>query len=295
MPIIRFVFYPVVLALAIAAASLSLDASRINRLASAQLGVDQSTEIAWKSLLENLSFSMYSGASDIKADAEALFREANRRESLARGYSFVLLAVSMLMLGVGEALRRRGYLTLEVIVADLIAIAMICLGVGLVAPILILKAYTTVPVVGEVILKFEVKSILTTIGALAKAGNYFIALLVAAFSVVTPLVKLVVAVAVLQHRWSAWHTSGLKFIKTIGKWSMADVFVVAVLVAYFAAGADEFSEAHLGIGLYFFAGYCLLSMLVTHLLMLPVDSRAAAHGATRLPEGGSEIPERSGE
>jgi hypothetical protein len=52
---------------------------------------------------------------------------------------------------------------------------------------------------------------------------------------------------------------------------MADVFVVAVLVAYFAASDDEFSEAQVGLGLYYFAAYCLLSQYATHKLVTAVD------------------------
>ena len=48
---------------------------------------------------------------------------------------------------------------------------------------------------------------------------------------------------------------------------LARVLVVAVLVAYFAASGDEFSEAKVGLGLYFFAAYCLLSQYATHTLM----------------------------
>ena len=83
----------------------------------------------------------------------------------------------------------------------------------------------------------------------------------------TPLIKIVIAIAVVQRRWPSWHNHGLEFTKAIGKWSMADVFVVAVLVAYFSASGDEFSEAKIGLGLYYFAAYCLLSQYATQTLM----------------------------
>ena len=53
---------------------------------------------------------------------------------------------------------------------------------------------------------------------------------------------------------------------------MADVFVVAILVAYFAVSGDEFSEAKVEVGLYFFATYCLASLLSTHLLVRSLDA-----------------------
>jgi uncharacterized paraquat-inducible protein A len=58
----------------------------------------------------------------------------------------------------------------------------------------------------------------------------------------------------------------------IAKWSMADVFVVAVLIAYLAAEATQTPpgeasavplmafDATFGPGFYWFAGYCLFSL-----------------------------------
>lgn len=41
---------------------------------------------------------------------------------------------------------------------------------------------------------------------------------------------------------------------------MADVFVIAVLLAFFAMGGHEFTDAWVGPGVDFFAAYCILSM-----------------------------------
>ncbi len=64
-----------------------------------------------------------------------------------------------------------------------------------------------------------------------------------------------------------------KISALISKWSMADVFVIGVFVAYLAANAVEKEgglltfEAQLGSGFYYFLGYCLLSILATQLLL----------------------------
>ena len=52
----------------------------------------------------------------------------------------------------------------------------------------------------------------------------------------------------------------MRLVHAIGKWSMADVFVVAVLLAMLALGRDPATRAATGPGLYFFAGYCLLAL-----------------------------------
>lgn len=277
MQLIRIIFYPTAFALAFAVVVFALDAARLNRIGSEQLAIERSSEIAWKSVLERLSFSLYTGASALRESVVSVFAEADRRNRLAWRFAAGLLCLSAMFIMVTWRMNRRNPRR-RPFVADLIAIALIFLAVGLVAPILSLKAYTTLPVVGEVILKFEVKSVMTTIGTLASSQNLPVAVLVAAFSVVTPVAKLLIAVCVLQRRWPQWHHRGLAFMHAVGKWSMADVFVVAVLVAYFAASGDEFSEAHLGVGLYFFAAYCLLSQCATQLLVrtFAADIPAAA-------------------
>jgi uncharacterized paraquat-inducible protein A len=70
----------------------------------------------------------------------------------------------------------------------------------------------------------------------------------------------------------------LLFVEAIAKWSMADVFVVAILIAYLAAQASttpttgpEATPALLaftaafGAGFYWFAAYCLFSLATQQL------------------------------
>lgn len=268
----RLAYYPIALVLATMVVFCALDASRLSRIATLHRDIAGSTEFAWKSLLETLSFSLYSGATDSNRKLTTLFDEAARRQVFAARSALIFLIVTMTFLIVQLWRRRRdGQISMVALTADLLAIGVMCLAVGLLAPVMTLKAYTNLPLLGEVVLKVEYKSVITTIGSLARANNYFVALVVAAFSVVTPVIKLVVAIAVVQRRWPRWHIRGLNFIKVIGKWSMADVFVVAVLVAFFAASGDQFSEATIGLGLYFFAAYCLLSQYATQLLTHAYD------------------------
>ncbi len=59
----------------------------------------------------------------------------------------------------------------------------------------------------------------------------------------------------------------LHIIRFIGKWSMTDVFVVAILLAFFSTESKSFTDASVGPGLYFFAGYGLLSLLGGQVLL----------------------------
>ena len=261
---LRLIYYPTAIILAVIVLTSSLDELRLIRIASAQQNFEHVTEIAWKSIWEKLSFSLYSGASKAKSDIEDLYVEASKHARVADrcALAFFILSISFLALRSWLARGRGGHLNLSV-TADLLGVSMICLAVGLSAPIFSLKAYTALPMLGEVVLKFEAKSVLTTVLSLLRSGSLFIAILVATFSIITPMIKILVAIIVVQHRWPVLHRSAVEFIKAIGKWSMADVFVVAIFVAYFAASGDEFSDANLGIGLYFFTTYCLLSLIAT--------------------------------
>ncbi len=59
------------------------------------------------------------------------------------------------------------------------------------------------------------------------------------------------------------------FVKAVGKWSMADVFVVALLLTFLSLSGDGLTDARLGTGFYFFAGYVLLSLLAAQLMVTP--------------------------
>ena len=60
-------------------------------------------------------------------------------------------------------------------------------------------------------------------------------------------------------------------IEHIGKWSMADVFIVAILVVFFSTKQDIHTSIKIEVGLYFFISYVLLSMLGSTLLTQSKD------------------------
>jgi len=57
-----------------------------------------------------------------------------------------------------------------------------------------------------------------------------------------------------------------KFVAIISKWSMADVFVVGVLLATLATTSEDAIEAHLHEGFYYFAAYCIISILAAQIM-----------------------------
>ncbi len=119
----------------------------------------------------------------------------------------------------------------------------------------------------------QTRSIVGSVRHLYSVGSNTAATLILFFSIVVPFTKsLVVSWAVLQSN-AQRRARALFFVETIAKWSMADVFAVAVMIAYLAAQATQSASgtaivvftASFGAGFYWFAAYCLSSLAVQQL------------------------------
>ncbi|MBX2869613.1 MAG: paraquat-inducible protein A [Acidiferrobacterales bacterium] len=127
-------------------------------------------------------------------------------------------------------------------------------------------------VTGELEVYQKTRSIIGTIRELHSNGYTIVAALIGLFSVVVPAVKgLMLLFSFFKIPQSI--SSRLKALSSMmSKWSMADVFVIGVFVAFLAANAIKREggilsfEAILGSGFYFFLGYCLLSILSSQIL-----------------------------
>src|SRR5262245_22623083 len=127
--------------------------------------------------------------------------------------------------------------------------------------------------VGEVEVYQQTRSILGSVRRLYQVGSPIPATLILLFSVIVPLLKAALVT------WAFFLANGsarlrtLGFVAAIAKWSMADVFVVALFIAYLAAQASAAPtsgpnagpaliafSAHFGPGFYWFAAYCLFSL-----------------------------------
>ena len=138
---------------------------------------------------------------------------------------------------------------------------------------------------GELEVFNKSRSITGPVEELYRSGNPLVAFLIALFSIVSPAIKLTLLLYSLLLARSGTPRLIDKFEKAIGKWSMADVFVIAIMVAYLAAVASKdmeelFSlEAEFASGFYYFLGYCLLSLLASQLLAVR-NTQAPATAST---------------
>lgn len=116
----------------------------------------------------------------------------------------------------------------------------------------------------------QTRSIVGSVQHLYSVGSNTAATLILVFSIIVPLTKsLIVSWAVVQSNPQRKRRA-LFFVEAIAKWSMADVFAIAVIIAYLAAQASASAggtavvqfEALFGAGFYWFAGYCVSSLAV---------------------------------
>ena len=109
-------------------------------------------------------------------------------------------------------------------------------------------------------------SLFSGIFHLLSEGEPVLFALVFLFSILLPVYKMYVLLRLINHtamedRLRRRYTSMLMLL---GKWSMLDVFVVAVLIMTIKLGAVASVEVHGG--LYLFSAGVLASMLLTHLV-----------------------------
>lgn len=147
----------------------------------------------------------------------------------------------------------RGRLALSGVVLSLILLA-----IGALAPLM-----TTT----KLFIFSNTISLATGIQQLFQQGHWLLGLIVFGFSLVFPIFKAGMLVVLWQTETSdiRGFQRRLHWLAATGKWSMLDVFVVALLLVSVKLGALASVEVHYG--LYAFAASVLLSMLVTSLTL----------------------------
>ncbi len=138
----------------------------------------------------------------------------------------------------------------------------------------------------EVTVFEQTRSILGTVRELWNSSDHLVSFLILLFSIIVPVAKACALLISLRVERPDLRNRLTKVVDVIGKWSMADVFVVAVFLAFLATrdqaqttalsvpfflqqidvGMETRLTSTLGSGFYCFLGYCILSILWTQLL-----------------------------
>jgi len=138
----------------------------------------------------------------------------------------------------------------------LAVISLVLLVLGVITPIMTVRKFFFLD---------ETVTLASMIVQLFSGGMGMLGMTVALFSVALPATKLAIIAAAASSSLLHGRRAALaRFAAAIGKWSMADVFVVALsIVAIKATGmADVFDLP----GIYFFGGSVIMSMLASTVL-----------------------------
>jgi paraquat-inducible protein A len=201
---------------------------------------------------------------ELKSALESVRHEA----CIAAWWSWFLLSAS-LTYAVAVIAIERSFHTRAVFFA-LTSISLTCFVIGILAPAMVVWTAPTIPMqTGDLsfVLQHQVRGIAAIIWDLLKAGHWIIGGFLLLFSIITPLTKASLTYFVTLSRSKELNYRIGQLLHSIGKWSMADVFVAGIILALYALKYQEATRSIPCLGLYYFIGYCLFSLTTTELLV----------------------------
>jgi uncharacterized paraquat-inducible protein A len=148
----------------------------------------------------------------------------------------------------------------------LIIVSLVLLYFGLILPVFTLRVSITLPLVGETVLHNQTQSVLESVEFLWNNNNRLVGFLILFFSVMVPVTKAVLLLMVMFYQQISRRVPIYRFVALISKWSMADVFVVGVLIAFLSTRSNENIMTELNNGFYYFLSYCLISILAVQVM-----------------------------
>jgi hypothetical protein len=156
-------------------------------------------------------------------------------------------------------------------------------------------------------------SIIGTVQELLYEDRVFVAILIFTFSVIIPLMKTSLICSVyFTHNIEYQHKIS-KFVAVIGKWSMADVFVVAIFLAVLSTNHAQSVETHrlsflgmsldfevstqtlsnVGLGFYCFVAYCIVSLIGSQLMLGAISKKINLGKNNKIQDNAGKIQENT--
>jgi hypothetical protein len=234
-----------------------------------------------------------------KAKSEYYEREATAHEDNTKRWSWFFASISVAVLLIALTLYLSHFFVHGYMAMMLIVVSMVCLWVGISSPMMEIFAYRdgiefhvyegtidlyfwktdvdlSPELEGKFYFQYQCKSVLDVIHILFEANNYVVGIAILLFSIIFPIIKLIVSFISMAipstHRFYFMRI----IIHKLGKWSMADVFVVAMFLAYLAFQnmSDQIqTDARVLPGLYYFMSFSILSIVSSFF----VDKAARIH------------------
>jgi paraquat-inducible protein A len=155
----------------------------------------------------------------------------------------------------------------------LLVAASVCLAFGLTMPILRLTSFY---------IWTDVHSLISIVGEMYLRDEVFLAVIIVLFSIVFPVLKLLY-LCVLHFGQFIYHGRRVLWLKRaamLGKWSMLDVLLLALVIFY--VKTSTLTDAVSMSGIYMFAASVVLTM-VAHAFIEHEVERAGEDRASTLP------------
>lgn len=190
---------------------------------------------------------------------------------------WILLAVVIVFLASITIIYRTSSLYYHSVGVALVIASFCFLYLGLSSPFMEIEAYIDdfgvsmdlsfaqpeLGIEGRVYALYQMKSVAALIKFLYLGGNFFVAIVILFASVVFPLIKLFSSLVVFIWPGSKYSKEAIWVIGKLGKWSMADVMVASIFLAFFSfanmnVGVETGSSTL--IGLYFYVAFVVFSI-----------------------------------
>ena len=217
--------------------------------------------------------------------AAIIAQEASAYQAKGKQFAWFFVAITFAYLLLVYFWLGKGSKRIYRLSMALIAVALSCLVVGLFTPMLEIGAYQrdlSIPIkikpgsfpisldftqhfAGDIYFYYQSKSVVELIQVLFEQRNLIVGISILLFSVVIPVGKLSLSLWALFRPNLFSNRFIALFINQSGKWSMADVFVVAVFLSFLAFANLQTgltTESNVLLGLYFFFAYVVLSIIL---------------------------------
>lgn len=264
-----------------------------------QIKIDHAKHLDLKETLFDFKDYLFgSEKKEMERDAKMRLKKADESKTRATHAAIFVFIISIIYFGVVFLFYRSKILTLKHVAISIITVSAAFLALGVFTPMMEMSAYldgVEVPIKGnwskvggevssfigdllpdsefdfsqkfdgQVYAFYQCKSIADLIGILYESGNFFVGTAILFFSVLFPCLKLIFSFLFVLSNSLRKKKIFMNTVSYIGKFSMADVQVVAVFLAYLAfnnLSQAVTTEGKVILGLYLFTGYCVLSILV---------------------------------
>jgi len=210
-----------------------------------------------KKIGDILSLGLYDGYEKVLSEERELLSTQKFYKDRAVKFTINALGAAALLLLLYFVMKIR-FFTIFVTLSALMALLS-----GLLMPIMMMSIHRDVEYLGDVVLSMESKGVLGSIVKLFDTQDYIVGGALLLFSIVLPFSKNISILFVAIFIKNRGLHSIVHFFKVLGKWSMADVFIVATFLVYLSGSRGNMSRAEIEVGFYFFLAYVILSMVAS--------------------------------